>query len=410
MSALLSALLITSAGSHLAVRVEGEGWMRFSREGRIVYARRARLQVQQGRLAGAPGVFVVPSIPVSAQVQLSGVDAEGWVSGVTPTGTIRLGRLALARFETGPNQEVNGFWLSQERPTVGHAGAEGFGVFSTSATGAGATTRPVQNPAPTVPSPTAVLAGGQSREATSRTTGATGAPAAANPRSLPTIRFRGDLMVENTPFRLGDVAEIEAPESVKAQLAQVVLGDLPPLGMTRTIDRERVLLRLRVAGFASDSVQIEMPAAIQVRRPSQEISHDQLVQVAIRAAQEKFGAGVQFSDLNPQPPLVVNPGQVELKVRPLSNSSGQRVTATVDVLLEGRVDRSRTLTLQMASTIPLPAVGAAVTVRARSAGVRVEFSGRVTAVRGLHQVEVQATDGRRFVGTVVAVGVVEIPL
>lgn len=365
MNGLLLSLLV--AAQPVQIKVEGEGLLRFTRNGRTVYANSATLATVRGRLAYRDA-FVLPSIPV----------ADGASFSVSRDGTVTVegrsvGRLVLAKFPPEASlSDSNGFLVSSSRPGLGSPGQAGFGIIS----GSTSIAKPIV--------------------------------ASANASSAQIV-VRAETVVETKTFTLADIADIRLPDAIKSQIGSVVIGDTPPLGFDRRVDRDRIMVRLRVSGHDPSTFSLDVPAEAIVRRPCQKIEHERLVAAGKSAIQKSVGAGAQINDLNPLPPLVVGLGEVTL------NAISQAVTANkatvrVEVLINGQLATSRTLQLGVTGAMPLPKVGDIVSVRARSGGVKVTFTGKVTAVRGPGQIEITTPEGEKLTGTLIEPGTLEINL
>lgn len=360
MNSLLLSLLVASAP--VPVSVDGEGLLRFTRDGRTVYARSAALTVVRGRLAFRDA-FVLPTIAVSDSFSVSR-DGTVMVNGKSA------GRLVLAKFAIGVAlTESAGFLTSASRPALGYAGQEGFGW----------------------------IAGSNSTVVASATV------------SSAQVVVHAESVVDSKTYTLADIADIRLPEAVKNQVGTVVIGDTPPIGIDRRVDRERIMVRLRVSGFDPTTFTIEVPDSAVVRRPSQRIEHERLIAAATASLRNLVGAQAQFSDLNPMPPLIVGLGDIALNAVNQTVNPG-KASVRIEVLVNGQIATSRTVQLAISGAATLPKIGDMVTVRARSGGVRVAFTAKVTGVKGLGQIEVTTQEGEKLTGVIVEPGVVEINL
>src|SRR5947209_600915 len=106
-STLLSLVLVTV--QPVSVRVDGEGYLRFIRDGRIVYASAAELSVQGG-LLGSKGLPLTPAIKIPENVAHIDIDLSGDIIANKAT----CGRIVLARF-TSKLVENSGFLISSSR-------------------------------------------------------------------------------------------------------------------------------------------------------------------------------------------------------------------------------------------------------------------------------------------------------
>src|SRR5689334_4157400 len=90
--------VLLSGGPVLKVRVDGDGYLRFARNGRVVYAAAASLSVAEGELVGPGGVAVLPAILVPSGAAGLSVDLQGNVSYRNGGSDVAAGRLVLALF------------------------------------------------------------------------------------------------------------------------------------------------------------------------------------------------------------------------------------------------------------------------------------------------------------------------
>lgn len=361
----------------------------------MVYAREAKLGLHQGRLA-AGQAFVVPAIAMRGDVESIRVERDGSVRVRSNGQEILAGRLMLAMFPAESSLiPSEGFFTSADRPVVVASGQNGAGVFAAPSAPVAPVTTPASPrasaPLPAArPSPT-VLASSAERQ------------------SGNVVRVREESIVERSTFTIADVADLQGSEEFKAKVGAIALGDTPPLGLARKIDRERVMVRLRVVGVDTSTLQLEVPANATVRRPSQSIAHERFYEQAVAALRPQVGEEAQVTDLNPAPPMIVKLGDLSFTTKGVS-VSGKRASVTVEVSIDGERVGSRTLSLGLSGGVELPRVGAMVTVRARSNGVRIQFAARVVSTTGLTGVVVQTQEGTRLTGVVTAPGIVEIQL
>ncbi len=379
--------LVLAAGPSASVRVEGEGWMRFARDGRMVFAREANLMVSQGRLAAAPNVFVMPSILISGTPSQIRVSKDGTVFISNGGNESKVGTLTLAIFgPTSSLQPVGEFWVSPERPQVVAPEANGAGFFTMPKQASSGIAAPVRSTPRPITDPRPVT------------------------QSLKVqIQIRQESMVEHSSFTLGDVADIVSlgPDSDRAR--SIVLGDTPPVGIKRRVERERVLLRLRMAGIDPSALSIVIPPDASVQRPSQVVPHSNFVEAAQQALIGTVGADAEITDLNPMPPMTLGVGEVALVCK-APTISGSRASVVVEVRIGDQKVNSRTVQLGVSGRVPLPKVGSMITLRARVNGVRVQQTVKVVRTSGLNTVEVETAEGARISGRLVETGVIEVTL
>lgn len=384
MLALLPTLLFASAP--LDVRVDGEGYLRFIRDGRVVYAKSAPLVVAGGKVCHAAGPAVLPSIYAPDRADLLSVDLEGNVSASVDGSRTVLGRLVLALFPGDrPLTGSDGFLISADRPKVGEPGVDANGVIRMDA----------------------------NRVAADPVT----APLKASPSSQPlgpakgvTVTFSERAQVDTEEILLADVAKIDGPSEWAARLGEVSLGTTPPIGVPRILDRERILVSLRAAKIETADILLSVPPKVEVRRRADEVTHQEFVDAAIAYAQEQLGSKAAFKSLDSLPDMPVSPGKRELRCDTV-RQVGATAQVVVSVLVDGRPIRSRTIRLGVDLGEIAVKQGDAVRVILRSGGVVIEVTGyaRKTAYLGQSvEVEVRGDQRTTHVGTVIEPGVVEV--
>src|SRR5579859_889264 len=120
-------------GPSLKVRIEGDGYLRFMRDGLAVYAKEATLGVKDGKLADSAGDGVLPTIAVSAGASALEIDPQGNVYLISAGTKTKAGQLVLASFppnETLRPQDV--VLVATGRPHLGLPGEKDFGLVHTS--------------------------------------------------------------------------------------------------------------------------------------------------------------------------------------------------------------------------------------------------------------------------------------
>src|ERR1017187_6126023 len=118
-------LSVFTALTPIKVHVDGPGYLRFIRDGRVVYAKAATFVSIDGNL-GSEGAKVLPEIQVPVGTQTFKVDLQGNVD----VGSAHLGRLVLAIFPAGSTSSTtDDFFTFSERPTLTNPGEEAAGVI-----------------------------------------------------------------------------------------------------------------------------------------------------------------------------------------------------------------------------------------------------------------------------------------
>ncbi len=256
MVATLLASLVLSAPPALTVRVDGEGYLRFAREGRILYAKSARLVVSGGRLAHQSGAGLMPSIPIPRGTESIRVDLEGNVTASATNKDANVGRVVLAVFANpaSPKPEPSGFLVATARPRLLSPGEESAGVIrAEGATPAGSAKRPSANEMPVEPR--------------------------AEPKHSLRITVRQSVELSEDRILLGTIADIEGSRDAAQRAGRIDLGPTPVVGVTTRLFE--AALRLRLKSLEPD-IQFEatIPAIVEIHRKGQVVTHTQFVAAA----------------------------------------------------------------------------------------------------------------------------------
>lgn len=379
--ALLPALIVSAA--HVDVRVDGDGYLRFVRDGRVAYAKQARLEARDGKLCHESGPAILPTIRLPEGVESLAVDLDGRVACTVAGQTLDAGRLVLALFSDGTAmREADGLLVSPDRPRVGNPGEGTNGVIRSGV--------PVVSPSAKVPSAKAPTVAGK------------GATIVVRPRSE----------VSGETILLGEVADIQAAPDLMETLKAVVVGDTPPMGVPRILDRDRVLTRLRAAKIETADLLVTVPDKAEVRRRSATITHAEFIEAATAFAAQQLGSEVSLSTNDDYPDMAVPEGKLELRGASLTQY-GASVNVVVTAVVDGKPVRSRTVRFTVNLAEAGVRQGSAVKVLIKSGGAVIEVTGtaRKTAFVGQSvEVEVKLDERTTHVGVVTAPGVVEVKL
>lgn len=410
--------LVLLAPVSIEVRVDGEGYLRFAREGRAVYAQQARLVVANGRLAHESGPALLPAIQVPNGVQSLNIDLEGRVTGRVGGQEREWGRLVLARFAEGQGPIPGpGLLVATHRPELGSPGEGTFGVVRTPSQD-----RPVRPPArpPAVREPAAPPA------APTPPSAPPAAPppvvqAPSEPRPQPPseeflrsggvqIHLNAMTEVSTEVVTIGQLGDVFAKADAASRIANLEFTRTPLIGVEVVVDRSRLVSRLRLAGFDAARVVVIGPADARLRRKGQVVSHAQFEQFAIGVATERLGPNTRLSSMSQGPDMVAPSGAMQLVAESFS-SSGGRVSVTVAVFVDNRRFNSRTI--QLANHAPAVSMRVGQTVKARIAhgGAVVVASATVRTVDVRNNVVTVETDtGAVLRGVPVDGGFVEVSL
>lgn len=396
----LFATALTFAPGALTVRVEGEGYLRFLREGRAVFARQADLVVEKGELREKSGPGFLPPIRVGSAAEVS-IAPDGTVT-ARPNHTFA-GRLYLARFTAGAAFEPSGaFVLARDRAELGYPQQPGFGAISC---GGGRVEKPMSSVTnPPVREPVRVV-----RDPAPESH----PPAKSSAAGTVTIRVPATVEVEGAQITLGDIAQIQGAEADVARLKALDLGNAPMHGIPMRYARERLFGKVTYLGFDRRAVELDMPPTVEIRRKGQTVTADQIVAAAKKAVEEKLGLSGDLSPMDPVGEIQGPIGDLEIVAENVRQSDGV-ATVQIAVRIDGKRFFGRAIRLTGSCLETAVALGAPVSVRFVSNGLIVEMPGKAKSAGAIGQtIEVAVTlpENRETTlhqGTIVAAGVVEV--
>jgi hypothetical protein len=308
---ILSSLLIVAAAQAPTIQVEGEGYLRLSRDGRVVYAKKATLAVVEGSLGTTAKASFFPKIAFEGDVSQLRIDANGTVH----FGKTQIGKIMLAKFEQGINLTAdNGVLISAERPKLGYAETEGFGKIASGAAKESNPTQPI------------------STASTGISTKAQSAIPVVNtkPNNLPlekSLVILSEAEVSTERIFASDLIAPTGNPKVDEKLAQIEVGYTPIFGTNRKIERSFLAGKLRAAGFALPE-GFGTGSAITVTRKSQGIPHSKFIEVA-KSALDKAAPTLNYECTEVMGDFFAPLGNVELIVENISGEG--TATATVRV-------------------------------------------------------------------------------
>ncbi len=372
----LVALMALAPSVHL--HVEGEGYLRFVREGRTVYAKEAVLTVTDGKLASADGPLLNPRVQVPAGVTELRVDLAGRVLGVTSGVESELGRIVLALFPEDVRLVVdNGFLVSSYRPTVSDPGDGVAGVLRTA--------KAVEKTTSTIVTAPATVGGLQ-------------------------IELRQNVEVDGKVFTLGNIAVVTADAATKARLDALEISTTPALGVPFRMSPEMVRLRLLRYGKEAEAYKFSGSNQVTVTRRGQEITPAMFIEAALKAAQAQLGADTNLTAESGGISVIAPVGKLEL-VGENVLVSGTRVSVRVAIIVDGTRINSRTLTLDKSDALSKLRAGQTVKLLVRSGSAVVETTGKVRSIdHATGVVSVTSATGAELTGKVVGIDTVEVVL
>ena len=382
------------------IQVDGDGHLRLSREGRAVYAKSASLTVANGKIVTVDGDALLPTIIAPANTQKLDVDLEGNVFAIRSASKSKLGRIVLAVFPADAVlNEKDGVLYASDRPKLANPGEDMYGVIRVEAAAAPKpkvetkSAAPIEiklnDPKPEVKKPDTLPAVDSvgSKPVLSGPIGSSGSkldpkpssgqPSSTKPKVGPAkIVAVASAEVEGPNILLGEVATIEADEAVAATLKLVDLGESPILGAKRTVDRARILARLKAAGFDTDKIELIVPALVEVKRKGQNITQAQFNYAALKAVYESTGIQTEYvPDEESGPDFLAPAGPFALVAETISGLNAEVATIKVAVYVGTKRVNSRTVKLKAKTPIVAVKSGAPVRVFFRAGAAMVETQG-----------------------------------
>ncbi|MEX2242725.1 MAG: hypothetical protein WD716_02645 [Fimbriimonadaceae bacterium] len=370
------AVLISVLAPSVPVHVEGDGYLRFVRDGRTVYAKQAVLTVVGEALASAEGPVVSPRVQVSGSPTSITVSTDGRVSAVYAGASQEVGRLVLAVFPEDVRPVVEkGFLVSSYRPSVIAPGEKGAGtVVST-----GSTAAPIAVARPT----------------------ATG---------VVEIVLRDSAQVEGSTFTLGDIADVSADDATKSRLSALEVSTTPALGVSYKMSPAMVRQRLMRYGKEADQYKFSGSNQVTVTRKGQDVTHAMVVEAALTSARKQMGEDAQLVADVVGPTVVAPVGKLELVAENVT-VSGIQVSVRIAIVVDGQRFNSRTVSLKKDDAISKMRAGQTVKVIARSSAATVETTGRVRSVDLVSgTVVVTTATGAELIGRPISHDTVEVQL
>lgn len=358
-----------AASQQVAVRVEGEGYLRFLVGGSIAYAKSATLILSGGKLALKDGSPLTPAIEGQGKPR---IDLEG---NVFFEGTAApAGRIVLAIFPAGTDLRPQGEILrTKVKPSLANPGEGIAGVVRTG---------------PAAPS---------------------AEPFRTKQAKSVTITVAPMTEIETVKISLGQVAKIEGDPAARARLEGVFLGEAPAVGLKRLLTKQSLVTRLLAAKERTEGLVILVPEGAFVARKGQTVSSEDISAAALAYIRSQTGADFQAAQIE-QPKSVLAPlGEVLIAgVSMLRMESTLAVTVVVSV--SGKQVATRTVKLQVDPAAGVKR-GDEVRIRIRANGAVVELTGRAkeSALVG-QSVQVTTSRNTTHTGKVVGPGLVEVSL
>lgn len=387
----LSFVMVAGPALSVPIQVDGEGYLRLSKDMRVYYARQLVLCSVNGKLGCSQGAVVLPEVAIPASTTAMKISLDGTVTLVVGGQAKEVGKLILSVFPTGTAMTPQGgLYTTLGVGRLNYPGDGLAGVITTvnGSTGGGAVVP--SGGTPVIPTTTPQVG--------------TILPGSASMTLKTTVES------DHEQVTLGEIAEISGDPALAARIAGLQIEFTPPVGVSRRIDLNRILARLRGAGIDPAKVTFGGASVVELRHVSQTVLMEDLVKTAVASLQPLVGTQATLNCTSTASPILVPVGAVQL-VASTPSVTGVVAAINIDIFVAGAKVTTKRLTFSVAGSLPRLAVGSTVKVIAQVHGVRIETQGKVLSV-GTNgtTVEVMTEDQTRVTGFVQPDGSVKVNL
>jgi len=399
-------LLLAASSPSLNILVEGNGHLRFMKEGKMVYAKKATLAVKNNKLIHESGATLLPSLSTPKDTENLEIDLEGHIYAKFHGKKLKLGRIVLALFPEGQQFTIqNDFWVSSSRPQLGNPGEQTNGVIRLE----GRPFETVQNKITQIPMNVNIITS-SSTKIKPTSLAAKKTESKEEKRIKPHIKVAELSEVENDLFTLGEIASIDADEEFKKALSQIVIGETPVLGAKRGINLYQIHSKLRAAHLKVENFEISLPSNAKITRKGQRVEHQLFVQKAFEFLKQQLGEITNLSCSTPVHEFIAPPGELEL-INEGTSINGSRINIVIGVYVHQKRINARTLTFNKEAAPIAIRTGGLVRITIQSNDVFVETTGRVQHSASIGQpIEVKTEQGALLSGILTNNNLVEVRL
>ncbi|MEI7576684.1 MAG: hypothetical protein WCK51_07315 [Armatimonadota bacterium] len=380
-STLLSVVILAPVPS-LSIKVDGEGYLRFTRGANLLYARSAMLVSSPKGLVAADGSILAPKIFAPAGTSSLSCSLDGEITAVVGTTPKTIGRIVLAVFKDKPSFiNFDSMLSTLSKPSLTNPGDGSAGVIRPERTAAKAPTKP-------------------------KTSGTAGS-AFLSPTAEVTVR--PDSLVEGESVSLESVAEISGDPTLVKTLKGIDLGRAPYFGAARTLTTATIRAHIAAAQIDVRTVQITVPGGAKVARKSQSVTIESINQTVSDAFKKKFGIDVDLELRTRQFAVPVPVGASSVEASNLQIRDNQ-LSVTVDISVDKKLSTSLNL-MYGTGNIPQVKLGDDVKLKMISASATVVVKGKAQGTAYLGQkVTVKTDTGALQTGILLANNTVEVRL
>lgn len=357
--------------------VDGEGYLRLAKGGKIVYARSVTLRPVQNVMTTSDGAVLWPRMVLPKGAEEFEVNLEGHVFATTPKGRLRVGQVVLAQFPKGmePKQKVGAYLTGIQKPSLVNPGDELAGVVRVEQDFVAKTTKPQKHSQATgETSETATATSSQkivsqpNRQAPTPTVSETAKPVHIR------LKQRTEVSTEN--FTLGDIATLSGDEVMCEEMAKIDLGKTPPIGVRKIFNEPILKATLLAAGVEADRFSLDVPTAASLVRKSAVLKGEDVNQKAIEAAKSKSGLDMPFRVLQPMEDMAIPDGEIEYQTNAVIEV-GDGYSVDISVMLNGKKFAQKVLRVAPDSRAPSLKAGTNVRIRMICRGATVEAEGKL---------------------------------
>lgn len=174
-----------------------------------------------------------------------------------------------------------------------------------------------------------------------------------------TVRLLAEVVANGAQLKLGEVAEINAPDAATSErLRGIPLGYAPNVGAVRELARERIALAMAAAGFNAETALLTGPLVVRVRRASQLVTEETLraaLEEATLTPLRAAGAVAEIIRLELPPQIEIPTGAVTMRTLGINGIRdwGAPFTLTLEIAVDSLVARRLNVPAQVAVSQPV---------------------------------------------------------
>jgi len=153
---------------------------------------------------------------------------------------------------------------------------------------------------------------------------ATGAAAQGSGADGARLQMLENVEINSDKIRMGDICRIDSADPLRRQdLEAIVIGNAPPPGASRHLDRSYLELRLRQHGLGDGEFRFEGTSRCEVSRGFTEISRarmEELIRTYVEQQLKEMSSGAGIKDIRIREGVVIPKGRVSFKICPPAKS------------------------------------------------------------------------------------------